>query len=161
MFREMRVKKRLMSEEDAEELLKSASHGVLAVAGDEGYPYAVPVSFVYKDRKIYIHSALEGHKVDAVKQNSKVSFCVVTVDNVVPEKLTTRYASAVAFGTAKILTSKGETEPYARLLAEKYGCHDEMIIQNELNRYAGKYCILEIVVDHLTGKSSISPKAAK
>src|SRR5699024_1089682 len=97
MFREMRVKKRLMSEEDAEELLKSASHGVLAVAGDEGYPYAVPVSFVYKDRKIYIHSALEGHKVDAVKQNSKVSFCVVTADNVVSEKLTTRYTSAVAF----------------------------------------------------------------
>lgn len=119
------------------------------------------MSFVYKDRKIYIHSALEGHKVDAVKQNSKVSFCVVTADNVVSEKLTTRYTSAVAFGTAKILTSKGETEPYARLLAEKYGCHDEMIIQNELNRYAGKYCILEIVVDHLTGKSSISPKAAK
>jgi hypothetical protein len=99
--------------------------------------------------------------VDAVKQNSKVSFCVVTADNVVPEKLTTRYASAVAFGSAKILTSKAETEAFARLLAEKYGCHDETIIQNELNRYAGKYCILEIVVDHLTGKSSISPKAAK
>lgn len=161
MFREMRVKKRLMSEEDAEKLLKNASHGVLAVAGDDGYPYAVPVSFVYKDRKIYIHSALEGHKVDAIKQNSKVSFCVVTADNVVPEKLTTRYASAVAFGTAKVLPSKAETEAYARLLAEKYGCHDEMIIQKELDRYAGKFCILEITVDHLTGKSSISPKAAK
>ena len=161
MFREMRVKKRLMSEEDAEKLLKNASHGVLAVAGDDGYPYAVPVSFVYKDRKIYIHSALEGPKVDAIKQNSKVSFCVVTADNVVPEKLTTRYASAVAFGTAKVLTSKAETEAYARLLAEKYGCHDETIIQKELDRYAGKYCILEIAVDHLTGKSSISPKAAK
>lgn len=161
MFREMRVKKRQTSEKDAEELLTCASHGVLAVAGDEGYPYAVPVSFFYKDNKIYIHSAPVGHKLDAVKQNSKVSFCVVTADNVVSEKLTTRYASAIAFGTARILTSKAETETYARLLAEKYGCHDETIIENELKHYAGRFCILEITVDHLTGKSSISPQAAK
>lgn len=161
MFREMRVKKRQTAKEAAEELLKNASHGVLAVAGDEGYPYAVPVSFVYKDHKIYIHSAPVGHKLDAVKQNSKVSFCVVNADNVVPEKLTTRYASAIAFGTARILTSKAETEAVARLLAEKYGCHDETIIENELKHYAGKFCILEITVEHLTGKSSISPKAAK
>lgn len=161
MFREMRLKKRQISEKAAEELLKRASHGVLAVAGDEGYPYAVPVSFVYKDNQIYIHSALDGHKLDAVRKNGKVSFCVVAQDNVVPDKLTTRYASAVAFGTARVLTDTAECETAARLLANKYGCHDEAIIEQELNRYAGKFCILEITVEHLTGKSSLPPEAAK
>lgn len=161
MFREMRLKKRQISEEAAEELLKCASHGVLAVAGDEGYPYAVPVSFVYQDGKIYIHSALGGHKVDAVNQNGKVSFCVVERDDVVPDKLTTRYASAVAFGTARVLTDTAECETAARLLAKKYGCHDEAIIEQELKRYAGKFCVLEISVEHLTGKSSLPPEAAK
>ena len=66
--------------------MKNASSGVLAVLGDGNYPYAVPLNFAYKDNKIYFHCATNGHKLDAIKKNSKVSFCVVDSEEVVDEK---------------------------------------------------------------------------
>ena len=66
MFRKMRRFKQQLSEEECLEILKTAKRGVLAVLGDEGYPYAVPLDFVYEDGKIYFHCAKEGHKLDAI-----------------------------------------------------------------------------------------------
>jgi nitroimidazol reductase NimA-like FMN-containing flavoprotein (pyridoxamine 5'-phosphate oxidase superfamily) len=57
MFREMRRNKQQLSFEECEEILKKSTAGVLAVSGDDGYPYAVPLSYVYCDNKIYFHSA--------------------------------------------------------------------------------------------------------
>lgn len=71
MFREMRRKRQLLSDEESEAILRKMPHGVLALHGDGGYPYAVPVSYVYADGKIYFHSALEGHKVDAIRQDAR------------------------------------------------------------------------------------------
>lgn len=71
MFREMRRKKQLLSNEDVMEILEKSTSGVLAVIGDDDYPYAVPVSYVYYDSKIYFHGAKSGHKLDAIKKNDK------------------------------------------------------------------------------------------
>ena len=79
---------------------RRAPHGVLAVLGDGGYPYAVPLSFAYEDGHIYIHCARAGHKLDALRRCAKASFCAVERDDVVPEEFTTRYVSAIAFGQA-------------------------------------------------------------
>ena len=51
--------------EACEEVLGRGTAGVLAVAGDEGYPYAVPLSYVYDaaHSAVYFHSALCGHKL--------------------------------------------------------------------------------------------------
>ena len=56
----MRRFKQQLSEEECLEILKTAKRGVLAVLGDEGYPYAVPLDFVYEDGKIYFHCAKQG-----------------------------------------------------------------------------------------------------
>ena len=85
MFREMRRKKQLLSEEACIAVLDRGTSGVLAVSGDDGYPYTVPLSYVYCDGKIYFHSAKSGHKIDAIKNSSKVSFCVIDQDKIVPE----------------------------------------------------------------------------
>ena len=71
MFREMRRKKQVMSEELTKEVLINGTSGVLALEGDDGYPYAVPVSYVYDGEKLYFHCAKEGHKIDAIKRNEK------------------------------------------------------------------------------------------
>ena len=64
MFREMRRNKQQLSRAECEEILRRAASGVLAVSGDGGYPYAVPLSYVYEDGKLWFHCALSGHKLD-------------------------------------------------------------------------------------------------
>ena len=91
MFREMRRRKQQLSESECSAILARGTSGVLALRGDEGYPYAVPLSYVYDDRKIYFHSAKAGHKIDAIRSCSKASFCVIDQDEVVPEEYTTYF----------------------------------------------------------------------
>ena len=91
MFRDMRRKKQKLSYEECERILKRNTAGVLAVDGDNNYPYAVPMSYVYDSSKIYFHCAKTGHKIDAITKNEKVSFCVIDEDRIVPEEYTTYY----------------------------------------------------------------------
>ena len=88
-MRTMRLFKQELSDQETMEVLAAGTSGVLAVMGDEGYPYAVPLSYVYADGKIYFHGAKTGHKIDAIAKNEKVSFCVIDKDDVVPQEYTT------------------------------------------------------------------------
>ena len=82
MFRKMRRAERELPEGQAKEILENGSYGVLALAGDGGYPYTVPINYYYTDGKIYLHCAKTGHKLDALKKNPRVSFCVVDRDEI-------------------------------------------------------------------------------
>ena len=73
MFRTMRRKAQQLSREESEQILRDVTSGVLAVYGDDGYPYAVPVSHAYAEGKIMFHCAREGHKIDAIRRNSPKS----------------------------------------------------------------------------------------
>ena len=73
MFRKMRRKKQELTEKQCLDILRRAKTATLALSGDDGYPYSVPMNFVYEDGKIYFHGAKEGHKIDAIKNNPKVS----------------------------------------------------------------------------------------
>ena len=78
MFRTIRKKINEIDKNAAEELLLLSRRGVLAVNGDDGYPYAIPINYIY-DRdaqKIYFHGARAGHKVDALRACDKVCFTV-------------------------------------------------------------------------------------
>lgn len=92
------------------------------MAGDDGYPYGVPLNYVYDEQagKIYFHSARDGHKLDAIRREPKVSFCVVGKNQLVPEEFTTYFTSVIAFGRATVLTDDREREAALRLLSEKY-----------------------------------------
>ena len=89
MFREMRLKRQLLSKEDTQKVLYQGTSGVLAVSGDDDYPYAVPLSYVYDGHKIYFHGAKAGHKLDSIVKNPKASFCVIDKDQIVPDESTT------------------------------------------------------------------------
>ena len=86
MFREMRRKKQLLTLEESTAVLHRGTSGVLALAGDDGYPYAVPMSYVYDGAKLYFHCAKSGHKLDAIRRNCRASFCVIDQDQIVPEE---------------------------------------------------------------------------
>ena len=84
MLPEMRRKAQQLPPAEAEAILRAGSSGVLALAGAEGYPYALPISYVYHEGRLYFHCALTGHKLDAVARCPKASLCVIAQDDVVP-----------------------------------------------------------------------------
>lgn len=153
MFREMRRNKQQLPQQEAIAILNKETSGVLALLGDEGYPYAVPMSYVYKDGKIYFHSAVTGHKVDAARRSLKASFCVVSQDMVVPEKYTTLFSSVVAFGRIREITDEGEKRKALGLLGKKYHPLDTEGHRMEVvDQALIKVCMLEFEIEHLTGK---------
>ncbi len=151
----MRRQVQELSTADCKKILEKGSSGVLAVMGDGGYPYAVPLSYVYANGKIIFHSASEGHKIDALKNNPKVSFCVIGTDEVVPEKYTTKYKSVIAFGTARIIYDKDEKTAAARLLGEKYNPGDPIGLEAEIKNGVDRMLIIELTPEHITGKEGI------
>jgi nitroimidazol reductase NimA-like FMN-containing flavoprotein (pyridoxamine 5'-phosphate oxidase superfamily) len=155
MFRGMRRKKQLLSQAETIDILKSCTSGVLAVTGDDGYPYAVPLSYVYTDGRLFFHLAREGHKVDALAKNDKVSFCVIEKDEVIQETVTTHFRSAIVFGRARFVMDDSEKRHALECLVEKYSPAYPDVGQREIASSWDRVCILEILIEHMTGKAAI------
>ncbi len=152
MFREIRRPNQLLSHEEAVKILESCSTGVLAVSGDGGYPYAVPLNYVYDGGKLYFHCALEGHKIDGIKNNDKVSFCVIEKDDVDAKAMNTDYFSVIVFGKAKVLSGDRERREALELLARKYSADFKEETQTEIKNEWDNVALVEINIEHTTGK---------
>ena len=156
MFREMRRKRQQLDEAACRAVLERGTSGVLAVSGDDGYPYAVPLSYVYNGGKLFFHSAKSGHKIDAIIRSSKVSFCVIDQDQIVPEEYTTYFRSVIAFGTVRILEDDNEKREAVRMLTVKYAPDDsEENREQAIEREWKPLCMLEMKNEHMTGKEAI------
>jgi len=154
MFRPVRRKKNEIPAEAAKALLHSERRGVLAVHGDDGYPYAVPVNYFYDEAAgtILIHGSPRGHKADAIRQDSKVCFTVYgneTTDSELP--WAPRLQSAVVFGRCRIVESREEILALCRKLALKY-YPDAASVDAELAHSGQAVAMYEITVEHLSGK---------
>ena len=154
-FREMRRKRQQLSEEESIGIFQTATSGTLALLGDSGYPYAVPISYVYADGKLYFHSALTGHKVDAIRNCDKASFCVIDKDDVQPAKYTTYFRSVIAFGRIHIIEDEQEKLETARLLGDRYNPNQEETLQKELEKGLSRMMMIRFDIEHLTGKQAI------
>ena len=156
MFREMRRKKQALSMEDAEDILYRGTSGVLAVSGDDDYPYAVPLSYVYDGKKLYFHSARNGHKLDAISRNARVSFCVIDQDQIIPEEYTTYFRSVIVFGTIHIMEDESEKRNAIEKLALKYAPDDTPESREKaIDREWKPLCMLEMLPEHISGKEAI------
>ena len=154
MFRPMRRSAQKLPDSETEAILKTATSGVLALSGDDGYPYAVPMSFVYSEGRIYFHSAVEGHKIDAVKRCDKASFCVISEDNIIPERYTTAFRSVIAFGRIR-LADGAEVIDALRLLGRKYAPDDSLEnCDKEINSSLSHVAVLVMDVENVTGKEA-------
>lgn len=154
-FREMRRKRQQLSDEESYAILQKATSGTLALLGDGGYPYAVPISYVFSEGKLYFHSALSGHKVDAIRGCDRASFCVVAEDDVKPELYTTFFRSVIAFGRIHIVDDEAEKLAAARLLGNRYNPHQDEALQKELENGLARMLVIRLDIEHLTGKESI------
>ena len=143
---------RAISTSDAVDLLASANYGVLSTVGEDGCPYAIPLSFVFQDRVIYLHCAKEGRKLDNLRGNPAVSFCVVGHAKVLPGEFATEYESAVASGTARLVLGDEKQLALVRLL-EKYSPD---FMKQGLKFIAGsinKVEIIRIDIEEISGKA--------
>lgn len=167
MFRAMRRSKQELSREETISILKDGITGILSVQGDDGYPYTVPVNYIYVEPhdedglgSIIFHGAKAGHKYDAMKRCDKVSFCVIADDTVVPEKLTAYFRSVIAFGRVRILETPEDIKAAAYALGMKYWPNEEGVTK-EIDREMRALACFEIDIEHLSGKEAIELTRAR
>lgn len=151
MFRNMRRLGQQLPKEECEDILENQSRGVLALLGDYDYPYAVPMSHVYVNGKIYFHGAKKGHKNDAVKNSSKCSYCVIDEGVKAKDSWWYTFRSVIVFGKIRTLTDDDEKIEALTYLGDKFfPTHEETV--NEINRLLDRTEVFEITVEHMSGK---------
>ena len=152
MFREMRRKDRELKHEETIDILKNHSYGILSTADGNGFPYGVPMSYVLLNSSIYFHCADQGHKLDNIWQNSKVSFCVVGNTRVLPGEFSTRYESAVLFGKA---VEVFEDEKYTALMEilKKYSPDHTVKGKEYIDKKGMAVRVIKINIEHISGKA--------
>lgn len=153
MFRKMRRAERELPEGQAKEILENGSYGVLALAGDGGYPYAVPLNYVYDGERIYFHCAADGHKIDAIARDNKCSFCVVENGGVIEDRFTTKYRSVIAFGKIYEETDGERRENAFRLMMQSLTPSVTNEKREEMS-HCQKARILAMDIEYLSGKGA-------
>ena len=153
MFRELRRKKKEISTEAAKELLRCERRGVLAVNGDNGYPYAVPINYLYDEEshKIIFHGAKAGHKFDSLKACDKVCFTVYGNERIKVEAWAPYLQSVVVFGRCHLVSSQEESVKLVRKLAMKY-YPNEKLVEEEIAEHGKGVQMFEIEIEHICGK---------
>ena len=151
MFRKMRRSKQELPAQECIEILKQEPRGVMAVHGEDGYPYAFPLDYIYMDGKLYFHIAKTGHKLDALDADRRVSFCVMDKGYRKDGDWALNINSVIIFGKIKKIVEPDETIRIVRQLGLKYYPTPEAV-EEEICRSAAGVQILELSIDHMTGK---------
>jgi len=152
MFRELRRIDRKMSETEIIDLLINAEYGILSTYGLDGYAYGVPLSYIHMNDAIYFHCALAGHKLDNLRENNKVSFCVVGETEVLADKFSMKYQSVIVFGTIVEIDETEKERALIGLLGKYSGLHMESGMKY-LNNDRDNTIVLKLVIEHISGKA--------
>ena len=153
MFREIRLKDRVVTDEKAVEIIINGSYGVLSTIGEDGYPYGVPLNYTYSDNCICFHCAQEGHKLENIDFNNKVSFCVVTRSDVLSNEFDTDYESAIAFGKATVITDDSEKKDILLSVLNKYSADYLKAGSNYMKKHWDDTKVIKMKIEHLSGKA--------
>ena len=153
MFRPLRRTKNAISNDAAKELLVKEKRAVFSVNGDDGYPFSIPVNFIYdeKNNKIYFHGAKSGHKVDSLKKNNKVCFTVYGNEFYKKNDWAPYLQSTVVFGRCKLVDDSKLTEDKIRELALKYYPSRDLV-EAGLAKNLKDAQLYEITIEHICGK---------
>lgn len=153
MFREMRRRGQALSREECVSLLKTEKRGALAMSGDNGYPYAIPLNFYFDEaeNKIYFHCAKEGHKLDAIKNDGRVCFTVWDRGEKRGGDWAYHVKSVVVMGRARLVDDKAVIYEKTRAIGLKY-YPDAGSVDEELRRAISRVALIELAIEHITGK---------
>ena len=151
MFREMRRFKQALTEEECAAVLREEKRGTLAVHGEDGYPYALPVNYWYDEAEhtIWFHCAKEGHKLDAIRADDRVCFTVWQEGP--KEDWWYHMKSVICFGRASLAEDEAVKLAKARAFGAKYFPTEEYL-EEEMAKSAARVQMVGIRIDHMTGK---------
>ena len=152
-FREIRRKDHVLDPEAARRLLKTGEYGFLALCSPEGYGYGIPLNYALEGDTIYFHGAPDGHKLDALRANDRVSFCVVGRTEVIPGQFTTNYASVHVFGRLSVVAGEAERLKGLGLLVDKYSADFKEVSEKYIARSLPRTLVLRLDIEHLSGKT--------
>lgn len=153
MFRELRRKGQALSDGECRAILQEEKRGVLSVLGEGGYPYGMPINHWYNDAdgKIYFHGGNAGHKLDALRDCDKASFCVCDGGEPHPDGWSLNFRSVIVFGRMEIIEDAERVEAISRALCEKFPCGEEYI-EKEIQSAAWRTVCLCLTPEHIAGK---------
>ena len=162
---EMRRTKQALADKEVVRILETASDGTFALApqSEEDFPYAVPISFAYDKARqsIYFHSALTGHKVDALAHNPRASFCVIAQDEVVPDMFATSYRSVIAFGVVSLVEDAEERIGAFQALGHKYSRGLKKELAHEIESNGPHAAVYRFDIERATGKQASKAVVAR
>ena len=154
-FRPMRRPRQAATPEECREILRTETRGALAVLGEEGYPYAVPMSFYYDEPEnaIYFHCARSGHKIDAMRACDKVCFTVWNEGWLDEDGWSLHPTSVIARGRAELVDPAEEERVLekARLFGRKFYPTEEEL-ETEIAHALSRMQLVAIHIEHLSGK---------
>lgn len=153
MFREIRRRDRALSENEARKILARAEHGVLATIGADGWPYAVPLNHVLAGDVLYMHCAVEGHKLENIVNEERVSYCAVASASVLPAKLSTLYESAVVFGRAALVADAAEKRRALELLGQRFCADFPSEVEEAVRKNGARTAVIRVEIERITGKA--------
>ena len=155
-MKEMQRGDRLTSREEAWEILRQSPYGVLCTTNDEGWPYGVQVFYVCVGEKIYFHCGAQGQKMRSMAKDSRVCLTATRRWNLVPQRLTAGFESAMVLGHCSRVEDPKEWEEALAALCRKFCPHHMEEFPGEIQRNpmekTGVYCIVPVEV---TGKRKI------
>jgi nitroimidazol reductase NimA-like FMN-containing flavoprotein (pyridoxamine 5'-phosphate oxidase superfamily) len=150
---EVRRQDRILNKEESLNLLENGEYGFLATVSPDGQPYGIPLSYVVSGNYIYFHAAPEGHKLENIRKNEKVSFSIVGKTNVMEHAFTTKYESVIVFGKAYIVEDEEEKIEALMELSRKYCLPALDKAPEYINKSLHRTAIVKILIEKLTGKT--------
>lgn len=154
-MKEMRRFKQKLPDSEILKILERNTSGVLSMADETNHPYCVPLSYVLDHNSLYFHCAKEGHKMEVLRQNPQVCFCVIDQDEIIPEKYTTYFKSVIIYGKASVINDESKKRKALEILASKYSPNDPEGIQKEIDSTFDAVCMVEIKIEEKSGKQAI------
>lgn len=153
MNREMLKKERQATPEHVEEMLSEGIECTLSINGDEGYPYGLPLNYVYLDGCIYMHTADQGYKIDALKANNKVCFSAITYSELEPKLFTSRYESVVATGEIEFIHDEAEKTRILQAFVDKYSPGRKVGGMKFIKAAQHRTAVLKMHINDIKGRS--------
>lgn len=153
MFRDLIRFKQKLSREECEEILKAQKRGVLSVNGEDGYPYGMPLNHYFDEEsgKIYFHSGSIGYKLEMLRKDGRVSFCVLDEGTKDPDEWFFRFRSVIVFGRIRLVDDHDTIVDITTRLSHKF-TDDEEYIEKEIRTDAKRTILLELTPEYMIGK---------
>ena len=153
MFRDMARKKQMLDEKEIRAILESERRGVLSLHGENGYPYGLPINYLYDAVSgcIYFHSGKVGHKTDAINADNRASFCVYDAGFRKDGEWALNVKSVIVFGKIHALTDRERAREIYRALSRKF-TSDTEYIESEIERFESATVCYELRPEHVSGK---------